>query len=89
MLQHKRLSLQAVDFLSSTPQLTAAQVPWTQVLEACVSSAMMTLYSNPVLSKVEVFYLQREFDEFVQPEIWKEAVLSSKQEHSALDEGKR
>ncbi|XP_031565295.1 germinal-center associated nuclear protein-like [Actinia tenebrosa] len=89
ILEHKHHSLQAIDFLSSQPQLTAAHVPWTQVIEACVSSAMTSLHSNPVLSEVEVFYLQSEFEEYVQPRIWREAVASSKKEYSAQVEGKR
>ncbi|EDO31534.1 predicted protein [Nematostella vectensis] len=80
ILNRKLRSMQAIDFLSSSRQLSASEVPWTQVIEACISTVVTLLHSNPVLSETSVFYLPTELALFEQPLDWRDCVGSSKQD---------
>ena len=60
--------------LSSTT-LTAADVPWPEVIEACIKTLLSWLHT---LTDVKnVYYLPQDLDEFKQPLLWTEATTET------------
>jgi hypothetical protein len=59
----------------STTTLTAADVPWPELIEACIKTLLSWLHT---LSGGEhVYYLPQDLEEFKQPSLWTEAATET------------
>ena len=55
--------------------LTAADVPWPEVIEACIKTLLSWVHT---LSDVKnVYYLPQDLDEFKQPPLWTKATTET------------
>ena len=88
LLDRAKRSVEEVNFLSGTP-LAANQVPWAQIIDACVSSMLTSLHLDPGRSESEVHFFAEDRDKFVFPDQWRVSINLSKQEVAKADENKR
>ncbi|KAJ7348733.1 hypothetical protein OS493_039381 [Desmophyllum pertusum] len=80
ILARTKRVLDEINFLSVSPSLSASQVPWPLVLDACVNFRLTPLHSDPGLAEQDVYFLAEELDTFVQPSLWRQSVNMSKKE---------
>ncbi len=58
-----------------TTLLTAADVPWPEVIEACIKTLLSWLHT--LYKRVTVYYMAQDLDEFQQPPLWREAATET------------
>ena len=80
MLARAKRVLEEINFLSDSPRLSASQVPWPLVLEACVNFRLTPLHSDPDLEDKDVYFLANELYTFDQPSLWRHSAKLSKEE---------
>ena len=80
ILARTKRVLDEINFLSPSPMLSASQVPWPLVLDACVNFRLTPLHSDPDLAEQDVFFLSEELNTFVQPSLWRQSANLSKEE---------
>lgn len=62
----------------SPTTLTAADVPWPQVIETCVGTLLSWLHSTPPsLTKENVYYMEEDLENFNEPALWSVAVTET------------
>jgi hypothetical protein len=59
----------------STTTLSAANVPWPQVIEACIKTLLSWLHT--LSGEESVYYMPQDLDEFKQPPSWIEATTET------------
>lgn len=89
ILDRAKRVLDEVNFLSTSPRLSASQVPWPLVLDACVNFRLTILHSSPGFVDQDVYYLKEELDTFVQPSLWRQSSEISKEEAARAGNTKR
>ncbi|XP_020609727.1 germinal-center associated nuclear protein-like isoform X2 [Orbicella faveolata] len=80
ILARAKRVLEEINFLSDSPRLSASQVPWPLVLDACVNFRLTPLHSDPDLAEQDVYFLADELNTFEQPSLWRESARLSKEE---------
>ena len=80
ILARTKRALDEVNFLSVSLRLSASQVPWPLVLDACVDFRLIPLHSDPDLAVQDVYFLAEELNTFVQPSLWRQSANMSKDE---------
>jgi len=80
ILTRAKRVLEEINFLSDSPRLSASQVPWPLVLEACVHFRLTPLHSDPDLAEQDVYFLADELYTFDQPSLWRYSAKLSKEE---------
>ena len=80
ILARTQRALNGIDLPLASPWLSASQVPWPLVLEACVNFRLTPLHSDPGLKEQDVYFLPEELDAFYPPTLWMQSVNLSKKE---------
>lgn len=80
ILARAKRVLEEINFLSDSPRLSASQVPWPLVLEACVNFRLTPLHSDPDLAEQDVYFLADELYTIDQPSLWRHSANLSKEE---------
>ncbi|RMX58547.1 hypothetical protein pdam_00022760, partial [Pocillopora damicornis] len=80
ILARTQRALNGIDLPLASPWLSASQVPWPLVLEACVNFRLTPLHSDPGLEEQDVYFLPEELDAFYPPTLWMQSVNLSKKE---------
>lgn len=80
ILARAKRVLEEINFLSDSPRLSASQVPWPLVLDACVNFRLTPLHSDPDLAEQDVYFLVEELNVFDQPPLWRQSAKLSKEE---------
>lgn len=80
ILSRAKRVLNEINFLETNPRLSAAQVPWPLVLDACINFRLASLHLDPDLAEQDVYYSEDELNTFVQPSLWNESAKISKEE---------
>ena len=89
ILDRTKRSLEEINFLSDTESLSASQVPWAQVLDACVNFILMSLHLDPDLSESEVHFFPEDREKHVLPTQWRRSVNLSREEAAEAEEKRR
>ncbi|XP_022806215.1 germinal-center associated nuclear protein-like isoform X1 [Stylophora pistillata] len=80
VLSRTHRALNGIDLPLASPWLSASQVPWPLVLEACVNFRLTPLHSDPGVEEQDVYFLPEELDAFYPPSLWTQSVNLSKEE---------
>ena len=85
ILARAKRVLDEINFLSTSPMLSASKVPWPLVVDACVNFRLTCLHSDPGLAEQDAYYLEEELNAFVQPLLWIQSAKSSKEEATSAN----
>ena len=85
ILARAKRVLNEINFLSTSPMLSASKVPWPLVVDACVNFRLTYLHSDAGLAEQYVYYLEEELSAFVQPLLWRQSAKTSKEEAASAD----
>ena len=85
ILARAKRVLDEINFLSTSPMLSASKVPWPLVVDACVNFRLTCLHSDAGLAEQDAYYLEEELNAFVQPLLWRQSVKTSKEEATSAN----
>ena len=89
ILDGTRRSLEELNFLSPEPRLSASQVPWPEVLDACVHSMLTSLHEDPSYLQINVHYFEEDLNKFTPPTLWSKCANDSRAETFLVLERKK
>ena len=85
ILAREKQVLEEINFLSTSPMLSASKVPWPLVVDACVNFRLTCLHSDAGLAEQDAYYFEEELNAFVQQLLWRQSAKTSKKEAASAN----